>query len=87
MYVSEICAEGIFVTFSLVTKYVKSRLKIAFFSNERHFEIDFQKREQLRFSEVNNLNYTKKTQILHVAPTFSLKQGETRTSHGPIPHP
>ena len=45
---------------------------------------DFQKREQLRFSVVNYLNYTKKT---HVAITFSLKQGETRTSHGPIPHP
>ena len=50
-------------------------------------KFDFQKREQLRFSEVNYLNYTKKTPILHVATTFSLKQGETRTSHGPIPHP
>ena len=47
-------------------------------------KFDFQKREQLRFSEVNYLNYTK---ILHVATTFSLKKGETRTSHGPIPHP
>ena len=28
----------------------------------------------------------KETQFLHVATTFSLKQGETRTSHGPIPH-
>ena len=26
-------------------------------------KFDFQKREQLRFSEVNNLNYTKKTQF------------------------
>ena len=50
-------------------------------------KFDFQKREQLRFSEVNYLNYTKKHPILHVATTFSLKQGETRTSHGPIPHP
>ena len=48
---------------------------------------DFQKREQLRFSGVNYLNYTKKDPILHVATTFSLKQGETKTSHGPIPHP
>ena len=47
----------------------------------------FQKREQLRFSKVNYLNYTKKDPILYVATTFSLKQGETRTSHGPIPHP
>ena len=50
-------------------------------------KFDFQKREQLRFTEVNYLNYTKKDNILHVATTFSLKQGETRTSHGPIPHP
>ena len=50
-------------------------------------KFDFQKREQLRFSEVNYLNYTKKYPIWHVATTFSLKQGETRTSHGPIPHP
>ena len=50
-------------------------------------KFDFQKREQLRFSEVNYLNYTKKTKSLHVATTFSLKQGETRTSHGSIPHP
>ena len=46
---------------------------------------DFQKRKQLLFSEVNYLNYTKKDQILHVTTTFSLKQGETRTSSGPIP--
>ena len=51
-------------------------------------KFDFQKRKQLRFSEVNYLNYTKKDPILHVATSFSLKQGETRTSHGPmIPHP
>ena len=50
-------------------------------------KFDFQKREQLRFSEVNYLNYTKKDPILHEATTFSLKQGETRTSHGPILHP
>ena len=24
---------------------------------------------------------------MHVTTTFSLKQGETRTSSGPIPHP
>ena len=48
---------------------------------------DFQKRKQLRFSEVNYLNSTKKGPILHVTTTFPLKQAETRTSHGPIPHP
>ena len=50
-------------------------------------KFDFQNLKQLRFSEVNYLNYTKKDPILHVATTFSLKQGETRTSHGPIPPP
>ena len=51
-------------------------------------KFDFQKKKKkLRFSEVNYLNYTKKDPILHVVTTFSLKQGETRTSHGPIPHP
>ena len=44
------------------------------------------KRKQLHFSEINYLNYTKKDPILHVTTTFSLKQGETRTSSGPIPH-
>ena len=66
---------------------MKSRSKIALFSNERHFEYDFQRRKQLRFSEVNYVNYTKKDPILHVTTTFSLKQGETRTNSVPIPHP
>ena len=50
-------------------------------------KFDFQKREQLPFfwSKLSKLH--KKDQILYVATTFSLKQGETRTSHGPIPHP
>ena len=50
-------------------------------------KFDFQKRKQLRFSEVNYLNYTKTDPILHVTTTVSLKQVETRTSSGPIPHP
>ena len=51
-------------------------------------KFDFQKRKQLRFSEVNYLyKLHKKDPILHVATTFFLKQGETRTSHGPIPYP
>ena len=51
------------------------------------FNFDFQKREQLRFfwSQLSKLH--KKDPILHVTTTFSLKQGETRTSHGPILHP
>ena len=50
-------------------------------------KFDFQKRKHLRFSEVNYLNYTKKDPILHVTTTFSQKQGETRTSSGPISPP
>ena len=87
MYVSEICAEGIFVTFLWWLKNVKSRSKIALFSNERHFEIWFPKKKTITFfwSKLSKLH--KKDPILHVATTFSLKQEETRTSHGPIPHP
>ena len=47
---------------------------------------DFQKREHLRFSEVNYVNYTKKTQFC-MWQLHSVKQWETKTSHGPIPHP
>ena len=50
-------------------------------------KFDFQKRKQLRFPQVKYLIYTKKDPILHVITTFSLKQGETRTSCGPIPQP
>ena len=87
MYVSEICAEGIFVTFPWWLKNVKSRSKTALFSNERHFEIWFPKKRTITFfwSKLSKLH--KKDPILHVATTFSLKQEETRTSHGPIPHP
>ena len=87
MYVSEICAEGIFVTFPWWLKNVKSRSKIALFSNERHFEIWFPKKRTITFfwSKLSKLH--KKDPILHVATTFSLQQGETRTSSGPIPHP
>ena len=50
-------------------------------------KFDFQKREQLRFSEVNYLNYTKKTQFCMWQLHFPQNKGETRTSHGHIPHP
>ena len=76
-----------FCNFPLVTKNVKSRSKIALFSNERHFEIWFPKKRTITFfwSKLSILH--KKDTILHMATTFSLKQGKTRTSHGPIPHP
>ena len=85
MYVSEICAEGIFITFPWWLKNVKSRSKIALFSNERHFEIWFPKEKTITFfwSKLSKLH--KKDPILHVTTTFSLKQGETRTSHGVQP--
>ena len=87
MYVSEVCAEGISVTFPWWLKHVKSRSKIALFSNERHFEIWFPKKETITFfwSKLSNLH--KKGPILHVTTTVSLKQGETRTNSVPIPHP
>ena len=47
-------------------------------------KFDFQKRNTCFFLEENHLNYTKKDKILHVSTKFSLKQGETRTSSGPI---
>ena len=52
-------------------------------------KFDFQKREQLRFlwSKLSKLHKKKKKTILDVATTFSLKQGETRTSHGPSSTP
>ena len=87
MYVFEICAEGIFVTFPWWLENVKSRSKIALFSNERHFEIWFPKNRTITFFWSKLSKQHKKDPILHVATTFSLKQGETRTSLGPIPHP
>ena len=87
MYVSEICAEEIFVTFPWWLKNVKSRSKITLFSNERHFETWFPKKKTITFFWSKLSKLYKKDQILHVATIFSLKQGETRTSHGPIPHP
>ena len=46
---SEICAEGIFATFPWWLENVKSRSKIALFSNERHFEIWFPKKRTITF--------------------------------------
>ena len=41
------------------------------------FDFKKKKRKQLRFSELNYLNYTKKDPILHVTTIFSLKQEQT----------
>ena len=49
-----------FCNFSLVTKNVKSRSKMAlFFQNERHFDKWFPKKKTTTFSEVNYPDYTK----------------------------
>ena len=52
MYVSEISAEGIFVTFFWWQKKIwKVGQKWPFFQMSAILKFDFQKREQLRFSE------------------------------------
>ena len=87
MYVSEICAKGIFVLFPWWLKNVKNRSKIALFSNERHFEIWFPKKIIITFFGRKISKLHKKETILHVTISFFLKQRETRTSSGPITHP
>ena len=49
-------------------------------------KFDFQKKRTIAFFRSKLSKLHEKDQILHAATTFSLKQGETRTSHGPIPH-
>ena len=66
---------------------VKSRSKIAPFSNERHLQIWFSKRKTITFFSSKLSKLHKEDPILHVTSIFSLKQGEARTSSGPIPHP
>ena len=81
----DICWRNFLWTFPWWLKNVKSRSKIALFSNERHFEIWFPKEKTITFfwSKLSKLH--KKDSILHVAATFSLKLGETRTSHAKDP--
>ena len=49
------------------------------------FNIVFQKLKQLHFSEILKLH--KRDTILHATITFTLKQGQTRASIGPIIFP
>ena len=67
-----------FCNFPWWLENVKSRSKIALFSNERHFEIWFPEKRTITFfwSKLSKLH--KKDLTLHVATIFSLKQGETR---------
>ena len=51
-------------------------------------KFDFQKRKQLRFSEVNYLNYTKKTQFYKWQLHFPYDKGKQEQAVDvPIPHP
>ena len=50
-------------------------------------KFEFQKREQLRFSEVNYLNYTKKKPDFTCDNYIFPKTRGNRKCHGPIPHP
>ena len=48
-------------------------------------KFDFQKREQLRFSEVNYLlKQHKKDPILHLTPIFSLNKGKQKQAMDPF---
>ena len=49
MYVFEICAEGIFVTFPWWLENVKSRSKTAFFQMSAILKFDFQKENNYVF--------------------------------------
>ena len=59
MYSNEICVEGCFVSFFLVTKNVKNRSKIVLFCQKMSliWKIDIQKKETITFSEENDLYY------------------------------
>ena len=49
-------------------------------------KVDLKKKKEIRFSEVNYQTYTK-TPNFACDNYISLKQGETTTNSGPIPHP
>ena len=58
-----------------------------FFSNERHFEIQFPKMKTITFFRRKLSKLGKKDIILHLPITFSLKQGQTRACSGHITLP
>ena len=63
MYVSGICAEGIFVSFAWWLKNMISRLKIAPFSNEHHFENWIPKKKTIAFFRRKLSKLQKKAQF------------------------
>ena len=91
MYVSEVCAEGIFVSFLWWLRNVKSRSKNSFFFQmSAILKFDFKKKKKNKifyFEKTNNFFFKKlhrKDTILHMTITFSLKQGQTKMSSAPI---
>ena len=66
---------------------MKNRSKIALQTNERHFEIGFPKKKTITFFGRTLSKLHTKERILHITITFSLKQGQTRASSGPITQP
>ena len=75
MHVSEICAEGIFVSFPWWLKKLKNRSKIALFSNERHFEIWFPKKKTITF-------FGRKLSKLHKKETILLQHFSSPMDRG-----
>ena len=55
-----------------------------FFKWAPFLKFDFQKREQLRFSEVNDLNYTKKTQVCMWQLYFPYNKGKQEQAMDPF---
>ena len=63
-----------FCVLSLVTTKMWTEVKIALFSNERHFKNIFQIKKKRTFFRRNLLKLQSKDTILHVTITFFLKQ-------------
>ena len=75
MYVSEIYAEGIFVSFAW---WLENLSEVALSSNDGRFEVCLQKLKNLHFAEENYLNYTKTIIFFHVTIKFSPEQGGSK---------
>ena len=76
-----------FCVFSLVTKNVQSRSKIALFQMSAILKFYFQKKKIITFFRRKLSQLHKKDTILHVTITIFLKQGKTRMGSGPISVP
>ena len=68
MHIGKICADGIFVSFPLVTKDGKSRLKIAPFQMDAILKLDLKNKKQtnnITFFRIKLSKLYKKDTILH----------------------